>query len=75
MHEREQRSIAAVLGHITRIVFLVVALVCLGSTATRAVEETRLLQAHTDHDNWLTYGHGYANQRYSGLEQITTDNV
>ena len=75
MHERGQRSIAAVLGHITRIVFLVVAVVCLGSTATRAVEETRLLQAHTDHDNWLTYGHGYANQRYSGLEQITTDNV
>ena len=75
MYEREQRSIAAVLGHITRIVFLVVALVCLGSTVARAVEETRLLQAHTDHDNWLTYGHGYANQRYSGLEQITTDNV
>ena len=75
MHERGQRSIAAVLGHITRIVFLVVAVVCLGSTAARAVEETRLLQAHTDHDNWLTYGHGYANQRYSGLEQITTDNV
>ena len=75
MHERGQRSIAAVLGHITRIVFLVVAVVCLGSTATRAVEETRLLQAHADHDNWLTYGHGYANQRYSGLEQITTDNV
>ncbi len=75
MYERGQRSIAAVLGHITRIVFLVVAVVCLGSTATRAVEETRLLQAHTDHDNWLTYGHGYANQRYSGLEQITTDNV
>ena len=49
--------------------------VCLGSTATRAVEETRLLQAHADHDNWLTYGHGYANQRYSGLEQITTDTV
>ena len=75
MHERWQRSIAAVLGHITRIIFLVVAVVCLGSTATRAVEETRLLQAHADHDNWLTYGHGYANQRYSGLEQITTDNV
>ena len=58
-----------------RIAVFVSVVVCLGSTATRAVEETRLLQAHTDHDNWLTYGHGYANQRYSGLEQITTDNV
>ena len=75
MYEREQRSLAAVLGHLTRIVFLGVAVVCLGSTATRAVEEARLRQAHTDHDNWLTYGHGYANQRYSGLEQITTDNA
>ena len=58
-----------------RIAVFVSVVVCLGSTATRAVEETRLLQAHADHDNWLTYGHGYANQRYSGLEQITTDNV
>ena len=40
-----------------------------------AVDEARLLGAHHDHDNWLTYGHGYANQRYSGLGQIDTTNV
>ena len=40
-----------------------------------AVDEERLLSAHQDHDNWLTYGHGYANQRYSGLSQIDTTNV
>ncbi len=52
-----------------------IAVVCLGGGVAGAVEGTRLLNAHADHDNWLTYGHGYANQRYSGLEQITTDNV
>ena len=73
MYERRGRSTP--LRQVMRIAVFVSVVVCLGSTATRAVEETRLLQAHTDHDNWLTYGHGYANQRYSGLEQITTDNV
>ena len=73
MYERRGRS--TTLRQVMRIAVFVSVVVCLGSTATRAVEETRLLQAHTDHDNWLTYGHGYANQRYSGLEQITTDNV
>ena len=40
-----------------------------------AVDEARLLGADQDHKNWLTYGHGYANQRYSGLSQIDTTNV
>ena len=37
--------------------------------------EGRLTAAQTDQDNWLTYGHGYANQRYSALTEIDTSNV
>jgi PQQ-dependent dehydrogenase (methanol/ethanol family) len=45
------------------------------SSSTIAVDDTPLLHAHEDHDNWLTYGHGYANQRYSALDQIDTGNI
>ncbi len=38
-------------------------------------EDKRLASAQDDQDNWLTYGHGYANQRYSALTEITTANV
>lgn len=40
-----------------------------------AADDARLAAAHTDDDDWLTYGHGYANQRYSALNQVTQDNV
>ena len=73
MHERRGRS--TTFRQVMRVAVFVAVVVCLGGGTTRAVEGTRLLQAHAEHDNWLTYGHGYANQRYSGLEQITTDNV
>lgn len=52
---------------------LLAAVLCLSPGSASAVDEARLLGAH--HDNWLTYGHGYANQRYSGLSQIDTTNV
>src|SRR5262245_65501960 len=35
----------------------------------------RLLNANKEPQNWLTYGGTFANQRYSLLNQITTDNV
>lgn len=35
----------------------------------------RLLSAAADDANWLTYGHGYTNQRHSGLRQIHRGNV
>ena len=38
-------------------------------------DDVRLLAAHRDHDNWLTYGHGYANQRYSALDDINKANI
>ncbi len=38
-------------------------------------DDGRLRAAHTDHDNWLTYGHGYSNQRYSALDDISVANV
>lgn len=71
IHQSKFRASAARL----RRAFLLGAALCLGGGPAAAVEETRLLAAHEDAANWLTYGHGYANQRYSGLDQIRVDNV
>lgn len=46
---------------------------CVGLPA--GADDARLRDAHRDADNWLTYGHGYANQRWSELAQIDTGNV
>lgn len=40
-----------------------------------AADDGRLRNAQDDPDNWLTYGHGYANQRFSTLREIDADNV
>ncbi len=32
-------------------------------------------EAAQEQDNWQTYGHGFANQRYSELHEINTNNV
>jgi quinohemoprotein ethanol dehydrogenase len=39
------------------------------------VTEERLLAAEDDPDNWLSYGRTYAEQRFSPLADINTDNV
>ncbi|TPD60259.1 PQQ-dependent dehydrogenase, methanol/ethanol family [Emcibacter nanhaiensis] len=39
------------------------------------VDQARLEQAETDVDNWLTYGRTWAEQRYSPLDQINSDNI
>ncbi len=39
------------------------------------VSYERILHAEKEPQNWLTYGGGYASQRYSRLEQITPANV
>ncbi|MGE0483511.1 MAG: pyrroloquinoline quinone-dependent dehydrogenase [Gammaproteobacteria bacterium] len=44
-------------------------------TTTVAADDARLATAGEAVDDWLTYGHGWANQRYSALENITRDNV
>jgi len=46
-----------------------------GAAMLQAAEVDRLRAAHNDQDNWLTYGHGYANQRYSALTDIEAANV
>jgi glucose dehydrogenase len=43
--------------------------------ATGVVDDTRLLQAQSDTDNWLSYGRDYSNQRFSPLTQINKGNV
>ena len=40
-----------------------------------AADDQRLAAAADDRDGWLTYGHGYTNQRYSGNDQVNRDNV
>jgi len=64
-----------ILARLAGVALFLTAVCCIGVGFVSAVEGERLLKAHEDHDNWLTYGHGYANQRYSGLDQITTDNA
>jgi alcohol dehydrogenase (cytochrome c) len=39
------------------------------------VDDARLMGAGGDHANWITYGHGYANQRFSPLSDINTQTV
>jgi len=39
------------------------------------IDQARLDAADEDEDNWLTYGHGYSEQRYSRLDQIDDANV
>lgn len=45
------------------------------SPVQEAVFENRLLSASSDHDNWLTHGRTYDEQRYSPLTKITSENV
>ena len=75
MPNQDNLKISTGLVHLTRIVLLGATIISIGLSPVMAVEDERLLKAHEDHDNWLTYGHGYANQRYSGLDQINTDNA
>lgn len=44
-----------------------------GSVA--GADDARLAAAASNDDDWLTYGHGWANQRYSALDEIDTGNV
>ena len=40
-----------------------------------SADDRRLAAAAVDEANWLTYGHGWGNQRYSTLDVITAGNV
>lgn len=51
------------------------AALALGPAIAGAVDDERLRAAGRDHDNWLTYSHGYHNHRYSALDEIDRDNV
>ncbi|MBO9575700.1 MAG: PQQ-dependent dehydrogenase, methanol/ethanol family [Sphingobium sp.] len=39
------------------------------------IDQARLDAADEDDDNWLSYGHGYSEQRYSRLDQVNDGNV
>src|SRR4051812_25509157 len=43
--------------------------------AAQTLSADRLARARTEPQNWLTYYGAYDGQRYSALDQITTDNV
>lgn len=46
-----------------------------GSACADEVTDARLVDAANDQRNWLTYSRDYANQRFSPLAQINTDNA
>ena len=50
---------------------------CLAATINLygQVPYERILNAHDEPHNWLTYNGGYLSQRHSLLDQITKDNV
>ena len=48
---------------------------CAGLAAGADIDDARLLNAASDRSSWLTYGHDYANQRYSALTQINASTV
>ena len=43
--------------------------------AAGAIDQARLNNAENDPDNWLNYGRGYSEQRYTPLDQINDRNV
>lgn len=45
------------------------------SSNTANVSSSRLAQAGSEPDQWMTYGGNYEEQRYSALKQITKDNI
>jgi alcohol dehydrogenase (cytochrome c) len=60
----------------TRLALFLLAIVLLAATiAAQQVPFERVLNANKEPQNWLTYGGTLFNQRYSLLNQITTDNV
>lgn len=75
MAKRRDRKNVNVRARLSWSVLLLPLFLVGGSGSAGAVEDARLLAAHEDHVNWLTYGHGYANQRYSGLDRIRVENV
>jgi alcohol dehydrogenase (cytochrome c) len=50
-------------------------LVLISGCLPAQVTSERLLNADREPQNWLTYGEGYASQRYSLLTQLTQENV
>ena len=54
---------------------LLFVLLIAGTISAQQVPFERILNANKEPQNWLTYGGTFFNQRYSLLNQITTDNV
>lgn len=74
------RTPASPRGRWPAVALQLLAVVCIGVVLTRpsallAETHEKLLNAGSNDADWLTYGHGYANQRYSGLTQIDRRNV
>jgi len=57
------------------LLFAIFALLFAAAQAQAQVTSQRLERAASEPRNWMTYGGGYDNQRYSTLNQITRDNA
>ena len=60
---------------LTTLTSLIGLLLLAGNLAAQNVTPERILGAAKEPKNWLTYGGGYASNRYSTLRQITAQNV
>lgn len=60
---------------IRRFMFFACLVMLSAFSTTNTAADDRLAHAERDQDNWLTYGHGYANQRYSALHAIDVSNI
>jgi alcohol dehydrogenase (cytochrome c) len=54
---------------------LVIGGLCVSGPLAAQVSYDRILSAADEPQNWFTYNGDYSSQRYSGLDQITSDNV
>ena len=59
----------------SKVIFLAGLTLLAGNLAAQNVTPERIRNAAQEPQNWLTYGGGYASNRYSALKQITPQNV
>lgn len=46
-----------------------------GVAIAAPVDDSRLVGDAAKHNDWVTYGNGYDNQRFSGLDQVNRESV
>ncbi|MBT8390094.1 MAG: PQQ-binding-like beta-propeller repeat protein, partial [Altererythrobacter sp.] len=58
-----------------RFAFVLAVALTLGACGENGIGSNQLLNAGDDTANWITHGRTYTEQRFSPLDQVSTDNV